>query len=43
MKTFYTDRGGEFIVTKLKNICKKKGMTIKYIPSYMHKKNGLSE
>ena len=35
--------GGEFISAKLKDICDKKGISIKYATTYMHEKNGLAE
>ena len=43
MKAFCTDGRGEFISKKLKNICKKKGIMIKYIASYKHEENRLTE
>lgn len=43
MKTFCIDGKGEFIFAKLKNICNKKDISIKYAAPYMHKENGLAE
>lgn len=43
MKALYTDGGREFISAKLKDICNKKGISIKYEAPYMHKENGLAE
>lgn len=45
MKTFYVDGGGggEFISVKLKNICNKKSITIKYTVPYIFKENGFVE
>ena len=43
MKALHVDRESEFISAKLKDICDKKGISIKYAASYMHKKNELAE
>lgn len=43
MKTFCTDERKEFISIKLKDICNKKDIIIKYITSYMYEENGLVE
>ena len=43
MKAVYADREGEFISTKLKGICKKKGIIIKCIAAYIYEKNGFTE
>lgn len=43
MKVLCVDGGGEFISSKLKNICNSKYITIKYIAPYMYEKNGLAE
>lgn len=43
MKALCADGGGEFISTKLKEFCDKKGITIKYAAPYMHEENGLAE
>ena len=40
MKAFCVDEEEDFISKKLKNICKKKDITIKYVTSYMHQENG---
>lgn len=43
IKTFYADRGGEFISIKLKGFCNKKSIALKYPVPYMHEENGLAE
>lgn len=43
MKALRVDGGGEFISAKLKDICDKKGITIKYAAPYIHEENGLAE
>lgn len=43
MKALCADGGGEFISAKLKDICDKKGISIKYVAPYMHEENGLAE
>lgn len=43
MKALCADGGGEFILTKLKDFCEKKGITIKYAAPYMHEENGVAE
>ncbi len=43
MKALRVDSGGEFILTKLRLFCEKRGIAIKYVASYMHKENGLAE
>lgn len=43
MKAFRANGGGEFISTKLKDFCKKKGITIKYAALYMHEENGVAK
>lgn len=43
MKVLCADGGGEFVSTKLKDICKQKGITIKYAASHMHEENRMAE
>lgn len=43
MKILRADSGGEFISVKLIFFCKKLGITIKYVVSYMYKDNKLAE
>ena len=43
LKVFYVDRREEFISEKLKGICKKKGIMIKYIAPYIYEENRLME
>lgn len=43
MKVLRADGGGEFISAKLKDICDRKGITIKYAAPYMHEENGLAK
>ena len=43
MKALCTNGRGEFISTKLKNFCDKKGIAIKYITLYMHQKNKVAK
>ena len=43
MKALRADGGGEFISTKLKDFCEKKGITIKYAAPYMYEENGVAE
>lgn len=41
MKVLCANKEGELISLKLKNICNRKDITIKYIASYMYEKNRL--
>ena len=41
--TLRADGGGEFISTKLRLFCEKRGIAIKYAAPYMHEENGLAE
>lgn len=43
IKTFYADRGGEFISIKLKGFCDKKSIALKYGVPYIYEENGLAE
>lgn len=43
MKALRADGRREFISTKLKDFCEKKGITIKYAAPYIHKENGVAE
>ena len=43
MKTLQANRGGKFILTKLKKFCKKQRIIIKYATPYLHRENGLAE
>lgn len=43
VKVLRADGGGEFISAKLKDFCKKKGITFKYTAPYMPKENGIAE
>lgn len=43
MKALRADGGGEFISTKLKDFCDKRGIAIKYAAPYMHEENGVAE
>lgn len=37
------DEGGEFVSTKLKDICEQKGIAIKYAAPYMHDENKMAK
>lgn len=43
IKVLQADDGREFISTKLKSFCKKRGIVIRYAALYIHKKNGLAK
>lgn len=43
MKALCTDREKEFILTKVKDFCKKKDIIIKYTALYIYKENGVAE
>ena len=43
IKALWADGGGEFISVKLCIFCEKRGITIKYAASYVHKENGLAK
>ena len=43
MKMLRADGGGEFISTKLRLFCEKRGIDIKYASPYIHEENGLAE
>lgn len=43
MKMLRADGGGEFISTKLRLFCEKRGIAIKYAAPYVHKENRLAE
>ena len=43
MQALYTDRGREFIFTKLIGFCDRGGIRIKYAAPYIHKENGIVE
>lgn len=43
MKIVRADGGGEFISTKLRSFCKKRGIAIRYAAPYVHEENGLAE
>ena len=43
MKMLRADGGGEFISTKLRLFCEKRGIGIKYAAPYVHEENGLAE
>lgn len=43
MKALRVDGGGEFISTKLMEICENQGIAIKYAAPYLHEENGLAE
>lgn len=43
IKALNADRKEECISEKLKSICNKKNIIIKYVAPYIHKKNGLVE
>lgn len=43
MKMLRADGGGEFISTKLRLFCEKRGIAIKYAAPYVHEENGLAE
>lgn len=43
MKTLHIDGGRKFILAKLNGFYNKMDITIKYIMSYMYKKNGIVE
>lgn len=43
MKIFYVNKGKKFIYVKLKNICNKKDITIKYSAFCIYNKNRLAK
>lgn len=43
MKLLQVEDGGEFIFNKLRFVCKKQGITIRYITSYVYKENEFIE
>lgn len=43
VKVLWANGGDEFISAKLKDFCKKKGITFKYAALYMPEKNGIAE
>lgn len=43
MKSICANRGGEFILVKLRDFCEKISISIKYAAPYMYEKNRLAE